>query len=307
MFQQPETFPKITYGEKIVLLGSCFSGHIQEKLRCYGFDALANPFGVTFHPLALAKQINQSLEEDNSGKLFKNHDVWLHSLASSEVYGMSEESLLQRYSETQMQLISALRTANILIFTFGSAHGYFLKENGGIVANCHKQPSNVFEKNLSSVDEMLPILRETIHKLQVHFPKLKIILTVSPVRYTRDGILENVHSKGRLVELCHELTTLDGVFYFPSFELINDVLRDFSYFEADQSHPNAKAINEVWNLFESWAVSNETRTIMKQVAEVRSRENHKLLFPESQQSKQFITETNEKRERLRSQYSTIVW
>jgi len=306
-FQQPEAFPKLEYGKTSVLLGSCFSTHVFDRLRYYGFDSMTNPFGVTFHPLALAKQIEQSLQQDTSGKRFTLHDVYLHALASSEIYGMSEESLLERYAKAQLSLRSSLETANLLVLTFGSAHGYFLKETDEIVANCHKQPRDTFTKELSSVEEMVHVWKSLIEVLITRYPKLQIVLTVSPVRYTRDGILENIRSKGRLVELCHELSTLDGVCYFPSFELINDVLRDFSFFEGDRSHPNERAINQVWKLFESWSTNSATRNIMNQVAEIRSREQHKLLFPESEQSERFLADTNEKRERLRSQYSTIVW
>lgn len=302
MIKKPEQFVALNYGEPVLLLGSCFSSAIGERLKTGGFPCMVNPLGVVFHPLALAAQIKNAINEDVSGTLFQLSDVWLHSLASSEVYGIGEKALLDNYSKQLFLLRQELKTASLLIVTLGSMHGYRLKETGAIVANCHKQPSILFSKECSEIDEVVEEWKGVLALLKEFNPQLNVVFTVSPVRYTRDGIIENTLSKARLVEVTHRLEAN----YFPSYELINDVLRDFSYFEEDQSHPNSRAVDAVWEVFRSWSFSAETAKIYEEVMKLRAREQHRFLFPDSQETKVFQTVTNEKREQLRSLYPYVV-
>ena len=302
-FATPDGFPKISYGDKILFLGSCFSNSMGDQLRYFGFDTLVNPLGVVFHPLALAKQIENALKEDFSGKIFINDDIHLHSLASSDVYGLDQESLNVGYGKQLKELHSAFKKCHVLFVTFGSMHGYWLKETNEIVANCHKQSQAIFDKRCSGIDEVVAVWKNTIAMLRAINPEIQIVFTVSPVRYTRDGVLENVLSKSRLVEVCYQL----GEFYFPSFELIQDVLRDFSFFEPDASHPNQKAIDEVWRMFSNWTFSEATGNIYQKMKELRTRESHRILFPGSKQAMEFEKITNEKREQLRSLFPSILF
>jgi hypothetical protein len=303
LFPRPDSFPEINYGSEILLLGSCFSNAVGEKLIQAGFRTEINPFGVVFHPLALAKQLANALNNDISGSVFQNNDVYLHSLASSEVYGLSKESLLENYNTQLLKLREYLRTTDVLILTFGSMHGYWLNETGELVANCHKQPGSLFTKKCSEIDEVVSVWNKLLPKLKAVNPKLKIIFTVSPVRYTRDGIMENTLSKSRLIEIIYQLKAD----YFPSFELINDVLRDFSYFETDKSHPNKQSVEVVWELFRDWIFSESDKEIYKLVAEIRTREAHKFLFPDSVKSEEFRKITQEKREQLNSLFPFVVF
>lgn len=302
-FVIPDDFPKVSYGEEIVLLGSCFSNSIGDKLTYFGFQTTVNPLGVVFHPLALAKQIENALADNFSGKVFVNDDIHLHSLASSDVFGLDKISLQDSYREQLQKLRMSLKNCKTLFITFGSMHGYWLKETEEIVANCHKQNAAIFDKRCSEIDEVVAVWRQTIASLKLFNPEIRIVFTVSPVRYTRDGILENILSKSRLVEVCNQLQE----HYFPSFELIQDVLRDFSFFESDLSHPNQKAIDEVWRMLVAWIFSPETESIYQKVKELRIRESHRILFPGSKQAAEFERVTNEKREQLRSLFPSILF
>lgn len=296
MIKKTADFPPLSYQDKYLLLGSCFSGHIGQQLKHYGFKATVNPLGVVFHPIALSTQISKAIEGDLSGRIFSIDDVYVHSLASSEVYGIGEEALFAKYSEHLSQLREELQNATVLVITFGSMHGYLLSDTHEIVANCHKQPGSTFQKVFSPIDQVTNVWWELLEDLKTFNPKLKIIFTVSPVRYTRDGIIENSHSKARLLEVASQLNE----YYFPSYELINDVLRDFRYFELDQSHPNEDAVNEVWKMFIDWSFDSEVRKVMELVQEIRIRENHRFLFPDSESTTAFKKITNEKRELLSS-------
>jgi len=301
-FNKPDGFPVINYGDEILLLGSCFSNSIGDKLNYFGFNSTINPLGVVFHPLALAKQMERALNNDFTGKIFANDDIHLHSLASSEIYGLSLDALKENYRRQLTVLKQSLVSSRVLFITFGSMHGYWLNETNEIVSNCHKQHPSNFTKRVSEIDEIVNVWNQLIADFKTINPKLQVVFTVSPVRYTRDGILENTLSKSRLIEVCNQLNQL----YFPSFELINDVLRDFSFFESDQSHPNQKAIEEVWKLFADWMFNSETEMIYQKVKELRIRESHRLLFPDSKQSLEFQRITKEKREQICSLSPSIL-
>jgi len=301
MIKKTADYPSFNYEDKFLLLGSCFSNHIGERLKYHGFRTEINPLGVVFHPLALATQLSKAMKGDLSGKIFNVGDVYLHSLASSEVYGIGEEAVFSNYSKQLSELRNELLNSTILIITFGSMHGYTLVENNEIVANCHKQPTTTFNKVFSEINHVTAIWRELLDDLKTFNPKLEVVFTVSPVRYTRDGILENVHSKSRLLEVVSQLEQP----YFPSYELVNDVLRDYRYFELDQSHPNDLAIREVWKMFKEWSFGSEEQKIMDLVLDVRTRENHRFLFPDSESTLEFQKITNEKRERLNSLYPYV--
>src|ERR1700741_453436 len=135
------------------------------------------------------------------------------------------------------------------MITFGSAFIYKNKE-GGIVANCHKLPQKEFSKELISTEEIVTSFNRTFTQLKTNNPQLNILFTVSPVRYIRDGIVENNLSKSILLQSVHELVKQhDNCFYFPAYEIVNDELRDYRFFKEDLVHPNEMAINYVWEKF----------------------------------------------------------
>jgi hypothetical protein len=305
-FPKPIDLQTINHKQELILLGSCFSTHLHQRLRRAGFKAISNSFGVVFHPIALARFIDERLHSDEE-RILCAEDVWLSWDAGSEVYAMSEPELKSRLSSIRTEFKQSIERSEYLIITLGSAHGYRLKASNELVANCHKQPGAIFEKELTETAEMLAVWCKTLMQLKQLYPKLKIIFTVSPVRYSRDGWVENNRSKARLFELVHQLQQEFHVGYFPSYELINDVLRDYRYFEADGVHPNQLAVDEVWKLFRHWYFNAETTALIDETEVLRKMEEHRLLFPESQKAREFQTSYNQKRESFLSLHPFISW
>src|SRR3989338_6294 len=305
-FPRPIDHPTIDHKQEILLLGSCFSTHLHQRLRRAGFKSVSNPFGVVFHPVALAQFIDLCLNP-GSERILCSEDVWLSWDAGSEVYAMSESELRNRLSTIRAEFKRVIERAECLVITLGSAHGYRLRATNEVVANCHKQPGSIFEKELTETAEMLTSWQHTLSQLQQQYPKLKIIFTVSPVRYSRDGWVENNRSKARLFELVQQLQNDFHVGYFPSYELINDVLRDYRYFEPDGIHPNQLAVDEVWKLFQYWYFNPETIALTNELEALRKMEEHRLLFPESKKAKQFQTLFHKKRESFLSLHPFISW
>jgi hypothetical protein len=307
LFPKPDAAPQIRYGQRVVLLGSCFSAHLGDRLRRGGFAVSSNPPGTIFHPIPMARFLVETLKGSNNERMLQRDDVWLSRDAGSEVYAMSEEELHKKLEDIRARFVEDLSTAGVLVVTFGSAHGYCLKTTGEIVANCHKAPSGEFVKELTAVDVLLENWSEALQLLKDRFPGLAIVFTVSPVRYVRDGWTENNRSKARLFELTEQLQQRFGAGYFPSFELISDVLRDYRYFEADGVHPNRQAVDEVWKLFRAWYFDAATDGIVTEMEHLRKMSEHRLLFPESVKSAEFLQRFHEKRESFLSLHPFIIW
>lgn len=299
----PVSATPISHRQPLVQLGSCFSTHISEKLRRAGFQVLDNPNGVIFHPLALAKTLQMCLEGTVSTRFVQKDDVWLDYYSSSTMYALSENDLSDKLADAQTQLRNELSKASHLFLTFGTAHGYRLNSDGEIVANCHQQPSLVFTKELTDLKTMIIEWKTVLKTLHQHFPQLKVVFTVSPVKYLRDGYTANSLSKARLSELVNALNES----YFPAYELITDHLRDYRYFEVDGAHPNAQAVDAVWSLFQDWYFENATQEIVDQMELLRRESEHRLLYPESERAQDFQKKMHKKRESFLSLHPEVKW
>lgn len=275
------------------MMGSCFSDELEPYFRNSGFDVLSNPFGTLFHPLALSSVIKSSLGENEALDVFKRSDLFFSWDASSKIVGMKEEALKANLLTQRRSTREKIVEAQTIIVTFGSAFGYFNKSLGKIVANCHKAPNHLFEKRLGSVDEMLADWIETIDQIRAVNPTIQFLFTVSPVRHTKDGLVENNRSKARLIELAHRICEETGAHYFPSYEIVMDQLRDYRFFAKDLVHPNALAVDYVWEQFSQVAFTEETLKIIKKVNEYVKMTQHVFLHPDSEEAKKY-TESMDK-------------
>nr|WP_294861922.1 GSCFA domain-containing protein [uncultured Fluviicola sp.] len=304
--RQKESFPEIQHGDSIVQLGSCFSTNMSVWFRKAGFKLLDNPLGVIFHPVPLAKQILMAFDKIEWSEFVQKEDVFLSYDASSTLYSMNASGLDELMKERLQELKISLEKATVLIITFGSAHGYHLKSSGNIVANCHQQAQSNFDKQLSEAVEMLPIWERVLKELRQANPTLEVVFTVSPVRYVRDGLIENSRSKSELFCLVSMLKN-KYTHYFPAFELVNDVLRDYRYFEKDGVHPTDQATEFVWNFLKQELFSDKTNQIIEELMKIRRMEEHRLLYPESRKAAEYQNALKQKRESFLSQYPVVVW
>jgi lysophospholipase L1-like esterase len=301
-----ENFPKIKHGDSIVQLGSCFSTNMTYWFKRAGFRVLDNALGIIFHPVPLAKQILLAFGKAELSEFVHKEDVFVSYDASSTLYSMSSAGL-EELIENQLQVLKdSLEKASLLIVTLGSAHGYRLKESGKLVANCHQQQQVLFEKELTPAEEMLAQWELAIQELQKINPAIRIVFTVSPVRYIRDGLMENSLSKSELFRLI-SLLKRNSVNYFPAFELVNDVLRDYRYFEMDGVHPSEPATEFVWDFLKEELFSVQTLELTDEVMKIRKMEEHRILYPESKKAAEYQGFVKQKRESFLSQYPAVVW
>jgi hypothetical protein len=265
--------PPINYSSKVLLLGSCFAQNMGEKLEYYKFQQCTNPFGILFHPVAIEKLIARAVNQNwfTSKDVFLQNEQWHCFLAHSKLSNTSKEDLISALNSALEKLRFSLLEASHVVFTFGTAWVYKHLEKDTIVANCHKVPQKEFVKQLLSPDDVSDVLLGIETKLRTINPTCSIINTVSPVRHIKDGLIENSRSKAHLIAGVQEIVSPDKFnYYFPSYEIMMDELRDYRYYKEDLIHPNQTAIAIIWNAFTGSWICPETAALQKKIATIQS-------------------------------------
>ena len=290
---QIQSYPfTISYRDKILLIGSCFSEEIGDKMKELKFNILQNPNGILYDPMSISEALlsyidNKPVVEDD---LFELNGLWNSWSHHSIFSGVNKKEVLSKINQSQSAAHFFLKEANLLIITLGTSYQYQFKKNNQPVANCHKAPSLFFKKILLPVEETTFSLLEILNKLKIFNPGLKIIFTISPVKHVKDGVIENNRSKARLIEAAHTLIKKkENVFYFPSYELVTDVLRDYRFYKNDLVHPNDTAIDFVFEKFCNVLLNDEGKKILDRIRMIRNGVNHRPFLKESEAHQKFIS------------------
>jgi hypothetical protein len=295
----------IRYGDKILLMGSCFTEHIGEALRDWKFDTLQNPNGILFDASSVASGLVSYIQPRvyTAEDLVFLHELWQSWQHHSVFSGMDQEAVLAGINASQQRAHVFLREADWLIITLGSAFSYRLVDGGAAVANCHRAPGKAFVKHLMTIEEIQTALDGCLYQLFYFNPKLKILFTVSPVRHIRDGVVENNRSKARLLESVHHLTgKFDRLYYFPAYELVIDVLRDYRFYDIDMVHPNYPATQFVLEKFTEYGIEAAARPLMEEIRKLVTARRHRPLHPGTEAHRQFLRAHYEKTLLLSMQY-----
>jgi hypothetical protein len=268
---------KINFNAKICFLGSCFSDEIGGRSGAHGLSTLSNPVGTIFHPIPLARLLTNCIKSDNQPDLF-THNKLFYDWDSSHVFSSSSEKEHQlKLSDSQSLLKEQIKDDSWLFVTFGTSIGYRHKQKNIIVANCHKQDQDLFEKEQVDLDEMYVAWVDALKTLYTLNPKLNIVFTVSPVRHIKDGLITNNQSKSQLFVLIEKLKKDFPVLYFPSYEIVIDGLRDYRFYKKDLIHPNEQAIDFVWSHFVKTYFSQRNESLLNRILKLRTAENHQLI------------------------------
>jgi GSCFA family len=280
----------ISYTDNIMLVGSCFTEHISDRLQQHKFKVLSNPNGILFNPLSVAQCINNYIDGKTytANDLFHFNELWNSWDHHTRFSHINREAALAGINDTTARATAFIHGADWLIITLGSAFQYHLIENGRPVANNHRAPSQWFAKKLLPISDITDTLSPTLEKLFDINPYVNVLFTISPVRHIRDGAVDNNRSKARLIEAVHHLTgTYDRAHYFPAYELIIDILRDYRFYDIDLVHPNYSGTTFVWEHFVRSCISPQAAELMQQVHEIATARNHRARFPETEAHKKF--------------------
>ncbi|MDZ7934374.1 MAG: GSCFA domain-containing protein [Emticicia sp.] len=283
----------ISTDSKIMTVGSCFSEVIGSQLTDNKLQCLCNPYGTVFNPSSIFKLISHSLQNQPVFKhlMLENNGIWQHYDFHSKFYANSKEELEQELNLTHKKVNQFLRKANFLVITLGTSIVHQLKENSQIVSNCHKTPASNFRKEMLTVKEILLRFRPMYEALKMQNNKIKILLTVSPVRHTRETLQLNSVSKSILRTVCYHLEQdFNDVHYFPSYEIMMDDLRDYRFYKADMIHPNEQAEQYIFEKFAQTYFTEDLNSFLKEWNKVRMSLNHRPIQTDTVAHQKFLTD-----------------
>ncbi len=307
-YQPPISDYKITHQSEIILIGSCFSDHIGKRLRELKFNVDFNPLGIVFNPKSIAIILSRIIHKNyfTEKDVFEKSGLWYSLEAHSSIYETTKELLINQLNQIINKWHIKLKSADVLMITMGSAWVYSYKQTNLIVANCHKLPSDDFEKKIYETHEIIVDFQILIDELKEFNPKLKLLFTVSPVKHLRDGLVENNLSKAILVQSVYQLVKQNiNCFYFPAYELVTDDLRDYRFYESDMAHPNLQAIDYVWKKFSTVYFNNITTTINDRIIQIHQAYHHRLLNKNSESSAKFKHNFYQKCVTLQAEYTYL--
>lgn len=278
-----ENWPiKIKHGDGIFLMGSCFAEHIATALAECGHNINANPYGIIFNPYSIVKILKHvhdlSMPTDDL-LLWQKNNLFVHGFYHSRVHHRTKYGFYDLISYLNVDTLAALKKAKYIIITWGTSIVYKHILSQKIVANCHKQPQSEFEKLFLDTDDLFDAFCEIIELYHIINPQLEWITTVSPIRYIKEGLINNNRSKARLILLAEKLTNrYDQFHYFPAYEMILDDLRDYRFFNQDMIHPSPLAIDYVWSKFAAACMDKNTQALNNEVRQLHKIKNHKTMW-----------------------------
>lgn len=276
---------RINYLQPMLFTGSCFADEIATIMQQHHFNVVAQPFGTVFNPVSIANQLQRIIHKQlfTVDELHLYQELWHTWQHHTQFNSSNKEAILTNINAHLEEAHQHLNHPETVVFiTLGSAYAYVHQNQ--IVANCHKYPQTQFTKKLLTVVEITSALGKVIEALS---PK-QVVLTVSPVRHTRDGLVENNRSKARLIEVVHQLTEHHtNTYYFPAYELVMDVLRDYRFYAQDLVHPNELAVQAVWQSLTETCFDEHTQAFVKDMKQLSNMQQHRVQHPETEAYRKF--------------------
>ena len=250
--------------ERMLFVGSCFADNIGQRFVADKFRAVVNPDGVMYNPASILHTVDRYVER------LEAEDAEAPSTA---------------------------------VFTLGTNHVYILNETGEIVDNCHKRPQRLFTERELTVDECAEYLCRAIGRLRSVNPDVRVVLTVSPIRYAKYGFHGSQLSKAVLLLAADKVVREhDIVEYFPAYEIVNDELRDYRFYREDMLHPSDQAVEYIWQRFGDTYFSEHTRSFLEEWRPVKAALGHRPFNADSEEHKEFLRKTMEKADALKAKY-----
>lgn len=283
---------KIDREDHVFSIGSCFSMEMSDLLKTGQIQVHNNPFGTLFNPFSL----NNALKRLHNAAYYEEDD--LISYAGEVISLDHHSSFNSRFLHQTLDKINAniesgnqfLQKTNWVLITYGTSFIYEFLPKKKLVSNCHKIPGKFFQKRLLTPLELTDSIYETVTTLKdICKENVQILFTVSPVRHTKDGIIENTLSKSRLINALHEIIPqFENCRYLPAYEILMDDLRDYRFYKDDLIHPNKQAINYIWEKFGRAYFSLETLDFIEENFKIAKSLEHKTSDEKNPKYEEFL-------------------
>ena len=262
---------KINPTDRLLFVGSCFAENIGRRFVENQFDAIVNPYGTMYNPASVEHTVEKALEE---------------MLVTSSLPLQGERMPVGQ------------ERGLVVIITLGTNHIYILKETGEIVDNCMKRPQNLFREEQLSVDECADYLSKAVGLLKERNPEVKVVFTVSPIRYAKYGFHGSQLSKATLLLAVDKLVSASSgeLCYFPAYEIMNDELRDYRFYQPDMLHPSEQAVDYIYELFAETYFSADAKEMVREWQPIKAALAHRPFNPDSEEHKAFLAKVSAQKE-----------
>ncbi len=275
----PDAPFRLEPGASVVSIGSCFAEVISRNLSSNHFTNNFNPFGTLYNPYTISQNICRAVSGIpwKPEELYCDNKKYYPMTHTTQFSRDSPQAVINQLNETDIRLRKSLNNASMLTITLGSAWIYRFKTTEQIAGNCHRLPEKLFSRELLPPDFIQKNLTELVQCLKENYPELNIVFTVSPVRHIRDNIIQNSRSKAALLysvgELCEQFPDL---YYFPSFEVVMDELRDYRFYDESMIHPSKTAEKIIWEKFSAAILSEKAKEFIKAYSKIRKGLTHRM-------------------------------
>ncbi len=287
----PKSSISIDYSSRLMFFGSCFAENIGRFFVDAKFNCLVNPTGIIYNPLSICKMVKNIVNQ----KIYDERDFFFdgNNYCSYDFHGAYSRGTVQEavalVNSCMTDALVFLKDADIVFITLGTAYVYFLADNPAQpVCNCHKQKPETFIRRLVSIDEVVSALSDIVYNLSTINPNLKIIFTVSPIRHLRDGAHCNRLSKSTLhLGIEQVLQKFNCCEYFPSYEIMEDELRDYRFYAEDMTHPSLLAEKIIWQRLRDTYINKVCQSQISRVEKFMQAVHHRFIDPSSPATRDF--------------------
>ena len=278
---------EINYQSNILSLGSCFSHEIAKKLFDLKYNVVQNPCGITFNPISILSCIKTCKSKDSllESSLKNVGELYAHPDFHGSFNDLSPSRTLIKINRSINSAKPALKTIDTVLITLGTSWVYKSLKTGDVVNNCHKQPAKLFERSMLNCKQVFNALDDIKLEIEESSDKyVNFIMTLSPIRHIKDGLIDNQKSKATALVAIHDFVEKhDNVHYFPSYEILLDELRDYRYYKDDMIHPTPLAINYIYQLFEKHYLKSEDAALREKISKINLGLQHRPIHPDSKQ------------------------
>lgn len=299
---------EIKHSDTLMLMGSCFTTNIGNRLSDNKFRCDINPFGVLYNPMSIYVALNQLIDKKTYSlqDIMESKGVWFSLMHHSSFSSPDKDVCLENINRRINSSSEFLLHADWLIITFGTARVYRWNETGCVVGNCHKLDEKLFSRGLLEVDDIVDSYSGLISRIREFNPGIKILFTVSPIRHAKDGMHGNQISKSVLLLAIDKICSAgEGCYYFPSYEIMMDELRDYRFYADDMLHPSDLAVGYIWERFSDTYFTAGTIKVIKAWNEIKRALGHKPFNPESEAYAKFLSQILLKIEGLKEKFTYL--
>ena len=300
---------KLDHHTPVLMMGSCFTENIGRQMDRYLFPVCINPFGVTYNPLSVKKGLEALMHKEayKMDELNLHNDLWFSFDHYTGFSSPEREEALDKINRSFHAAKAHLKKARILILTWGTSWIYRYNETGQVVCNCHKIPAKEFTRTQLTTREIIAAYEALLPQMFENNSKLKIVHTVSPVRHWKDGAHGNQLSKASLLLAGNALQKQfpGQFFYFPSYEIVMDELRDYRFYAEDMIHTSKQTTAYIWEKFQQVLVSESSAEIIKDLEPVIKMLEHRPRRAGKEAQKKIENQLQERTNNIKTKYPEL--